>query len=128
MRRISARPERADGKVGAAQAKGRKADQDAENRRHECACNKSQNERHAIHPEHSRNQRPKAKEGCMTECNLPGIASEQIPALRESNGEEDLDSKVEEIATLGNERKRRKCHRQQNTSHEKFHPRPPNNP
>ena len=45
----------------------------------------------------------------MAERNLPGIASEQIPALRQSHGEEDLDPKVEEIATLDNERKRRKC-------------------
>ena len=32
--------------------------------------------------------------------------------LCQSHGEEDLDSKVEEIATLGNERKRSKRHSQ----------------
>ena len=99
MRRISARAERADGEIGAAEPKSRDADQNAKRRRHARHRRLSaRNERHTIRPRaFASTNAPRPKKAAWPRLICPRIAAEQVPALSQGDGEEDLHAEIEQI-------------------------------
>jgi hypothetical protein len=49
----------------------------------------------------------------MTQIDLPGVAADQIPALRQGDGEKDLHAEIQEIVARGEKRQRDEAGREQ---------------
>jgi len=81
--------------ISAAQAESRYTDNQTKQHCHERAGKKSQDNGSAADPQRTRDQRTESEECRVPEIDLAGIATQQIPTLREDNGEKNLHAKIQ---------------------------------